>query len=372
MDKDRRDAVMRIAGAALAVGVAPLLSNCTGAVRADVAQRDDGVRALDPALADVLYHASLAPSGHNAQPWMVRVPEPNRLVVSTVRTRWLPEVDPHNRELLLSFGCFLENLIVAARHRGFDLDYQVTAATPTDRDLLDVSLRRAPPRAFPLETLRQRRTVRSHHLRTALTSADVHALTGPFGDHAAYFPFGSVNATWLAEQTIEANRVQAARNPAQRELSRWIRWSDDDARTQRNGLTPESMELTGISGWYVRHFMNAADVMKPKFREQGVDAVRAQVREYGGWLVITSPDASTATLVETGRQMERMWLGCRARMIVLHPMTQMLEEAPFRDQVGAQLGVSGRVQFLLRVSYTAAYPDPVSMRMPLSRFVSSP
>jgi hypothetical protein len=37
MNKDRRDAVTRIAGATLAVGVAPLLSACTGPTRADVA-----------------------------------------------------------------------------------------------------------------------------------------------------------------------------------------------------------------------------------------------------------------------------------------------------------------------------------------------
>ncbi|QJR37661.1 Acg family FMN-binding oxidoreductase [Gemmatimonas groenlandica] len=371
MHNARRDAVKRIASTALAVGVAPLLSACLDPTREDRAQRDDVVRALDPALADVLYHASLAPSGHNAQPWMIGVTAPNRLVISTARDRWLHEVDPQNRELLLSFGCFLENMIVTARHRGFHLEYQLVGTSPATSEILDVTLRRATPVAFPLESIQQRRTVRSHHLRAALTRADVQAITAPFGDHAAYFPFGSTRATWLAEQTIEANRVQAYREPAQRELSEWIRWADDDARRERNGLTPASMEITGLSGWYVRHFMTRADVMKPKFREQGLDAVRAQVGDYGGWLVITSADASMSTLIETGRLVERMWLGCRARMIAIHPMTQILEESPFRDQVGAQLGLAGRVQFLLRVSYIKEYPAPVSLRMPLSRLVST-
>jgi hypothetical protein len=207
-------------------------------------------------------------------------------------------------------------------------------------------------------------------LPKALTSADVQALCAPFGDRAAFFPCGSADANWLSEQTIEANRVQAYRDPAQEELSRWIRWADDAARQERNGLTPEAMEITGIAGWYARHFMNQAAVMKPSFRGRGVDVVREQLRSYGGWLVITSPDASISTLIETGRLMERMWLDSRERMIGIHPMTQILEEAPFRDRVGQQLGVTGRVQFLLRVSYLAAYPDPVSLRMSLSRFVS--
>jgi hypothetical protein len=54
-------------------------------------------------------------------------------------------------------------------------------------------------------------------------------------------------------------------------------------------------------------------------------------------------------------------------------MTQILEEAPStRDQVARQLGVSGRVRFIPRTSYLARHPDPVSLRMPVSRFVTGP
>lgn len=366
----RRDSLKIIGGSALSLGMMPLLSACAGPVRADVARGDDSAPALDPVIADVLYHASLAPSGHNTQPWVVRVPDANRLIIGTTHDRWLPQVDPENRELLLSLGCFLENLIVTARHRGLDVEYRVIGTTPTDHAMLEVTLRPGASETFPLDTIRLRRTVRSHHLAKVLTGADVEALCAPLGDRAAFFPNGSANATWLSEQTIEANRVQAFRDPAQEELSRWIRWADDAARKERNGLTPEAMEITGITGWYVRHFMNQADVMTASFRERGVDAVREQLRSYGGWLVITSPDATISTLIETGRLMERMWLGSRGRMIGIHPMTQILEEAPFRDLVGKQLGVTGRVQFLLRVSYLASYPNPVSLRMPLSRFVN--
>jgi hypothetical protein len=370
MDIRRRDALQLMGRAALAVAVSPLLNACSGPARSAVSGRDESVPGLDPTLADVLYHASLAPSGHNTQPWVVNVPEPNRLLIGTARDRWLPEVDPENRELLLSLGCFLENLILTARHRGLDIDYRVVGAIPSDTEILEVTLRRAEPSPFPLDKILLRRTVRSHHLRQELKISDVHALSAPFGDRLAFFPAGSANADWLSEQTIEANRVQANRDPAQEELSRWIRWADDEALRHRNGLTPESMEITGVSGWYVRHVMDQASVMKPSFRERSVAAVRQQLRSYGGWLVITSPDASMATLVETGRLFQRMWLGSRERMIAIHPMTQILEEAPFRNQVARQLGVSGGVQFILRTSYLARYPDPVSLRMPVSRFAS--
>lgn len=366
----RRETLKLLGGAALAVGVGPILGGCTGPVRSTVAGRDVDLPGLDPVLADLLFHASLAPSGHNAQPWVVSVEEPGRLRIGVVGDRRLPAVDPENRELLLSLGCFLENLCLTARGRGLALDTRVIGETPAAAEILAVTLRRAEPSPFPLERIRQRRTVRRHHLPQELRSADVRALAAPFGDRLAFLPSGSAGARWLSESTVEANRVQAARDAAQEELSRWIRWSDEEARRERNGLTPESMEITGLSGWYVRHFLRPASVMTPGFRERGVEAVREQLRSYGGWLVITSADASVATLVETGRLVERMWLGCRERQIAIHPMTQVLEEAPFRDQVASELGVSGKVQFLLRASYLARYPDPVSLRLPLSRFVT--
>ena len=366
----RRDAVKLIGEAVLALGGAPTLTGCSGPTRSSVAGNDSGVPGLDPVLADVLFHASLAPSGHNAQPWLVRVLEPNRLLIGTTRDRWLPAVDPVNRELFLSLGCFLENLIVTARHRGLDLDYRTVGATPGDTEVLEVTLRPAQRSSFVLDAILQRRCVRSHHQAQELRSADVQALSAPFGDQLAFFPSGSAQARWLAEATVEANRVQANRDPAQEELSRWIRWSDDDAREHRNGLTTTSMEITGLSGWYMRHFMNPSSAMTADFRERGVARVREQVQSCGGWLVITSPAASVAALVETGRMFERMWLGCRERMLAIHPMSQVLEETPFRDLVNEQLGVTGHVQFVVRASYLARYPEPVSLRMPVSRFVS--
>jgi hypothetical protein len=326
---------------------------------------------LDPQLLDILYHASLAPSGHNAQPWAVRIPEPGLLVIGSEHSRWLPAVDPNNREMLLSLGAFLENLIAAAGHHGYHTEYRVVAQSSTDRDVLEVRLTRAARVPFALEKIRQRRTVRGHHLPRELSGDDMKALAQPFGDRLAAFPRGSRPASYLEEGTIEANRIQAYRDPAQEELSHWIRWTDKEGRLYRNGLTPESMEITGLSGWFVRHFMNQKSVMKNSFRDRSVDAVREQVSNYGGWLVVSSADSSIPGLIETGRAFQRMLLGVRERMIAIHPMTQILEEAPTRDQVARALNVPGDLQFILRAGYLKRYPDPVSLRMPVSWFVTA-
>jgi hypothetical protein len=373
MKIDRRESLKILGATALALGPAPLTSGCRGLARSDLEpERAAGASrtALQPELLDILYHASLAPSGHNAQPWTVRIPEPGILVIGTAHSRWLPAVDPNNRELLLSLGAFLENLIAAAGHHGYHAEYRVVAHSSTERDVLEVRLTRATRVPFALEKIRQRRTVRRNHLPGPLSGDDLSALAQPFGDRFAVFPRGSTAARYLEEGTIEANRLQAYRDPAQEELSRWIRWTDDEGRHYQNGLTPESMEITGLSGWFVRHFMNRKSVMKKSFRERSVDAVREQVRSYGDWLVVSSTDSSIPSLIATGRAFERTLLGVRQRMIAIHPMTQMLEEVPIRDQLARELRVSGDLQFILRAGYLKRYPDPVSLRMPVPWFVT--
>jgi len=90
------------------------------------------------------------------------------------------------------------------------------------------------------------------------------------------------------------------------------------------------------------------------------------------WLVVTSSDSNIPTLLEYGRVFGNMLLRIRGRMIALHPMTQMLEERGLeRDQIARELGLKGEVQWILRIGYLKSYPDPVSLRMPISWFVQT-
>jgi hypothetical protein len=47
----------------------------------------------------------------------------------------------------------------------------------------------------------------------------------------------------------------------------------------------------------------------------------------------------------------------------------MLEETQDRGLIARELGLEGEVQWILRLGYIDKYPDPVSLRMPFSRFV---
>lgn len=60
--------------------------------------------------------AVLAPSAHNTQPWLFRV-APSRIDLFADPARNIGTMDPLRRELQISLGCALENVVLAApRH----------------------------------------------------------------------------------------------------------------------------------------------------------------------------------------------------------------------------------------------------------------
>ena len=73
-------------------------------------------------LAFLLPWARLAPSLLNSQPWQFALQEHVVTVLPDLE-RWQPVTDPEKRELYLSLGCALENLLTAAEY--FGLGFQV-------------------------------------------------------------------------------------------------------------------------------------------------------------------------------------------------------------------------------------------------------
>ncbi len=371
MALSRRQFLVRTAQCAVAFGLAPGLSACNGVARHDI-RKGDAYEAMLGAIGqdrtDMLWYASLAPSSHNTQPWTVIIDE-DRWVIGSAGSRWLAAVDPENREMLLSIGAFLENLALAGSCFGIQVSSRVLAKAATDNQLVELRLAKLSPSGYPLERLEKRLTLRTPFQGRKIEASDFSSLID--GDEGFfYFSPGSPQAEWLDEATIAANRQQVKRQEVASELAFWIRWSDADARKYRNGLTPESMGITGLAGWYVRNFYGRDDVLNQDFRKNTVNRVISRVAESGGWIVVTSDSDTPSALIQAGRRFERMFLKARELSIGIHPMSQILEEDPWKREVRNELKLQKSPQFLLRVGYTRDYHDPVSLRMPLDRIVS--
>ena len=368
---DRRKFIGIAGGTVVASGATSyLLSDKSNLVRADIEPTDSHNRTLKPDEKEILFLASLAPSGHNTQPWFIQAIEPYHWIIGNDKSKWLPAVDPTQRETILSIGAFTQNLEYAAGSLGYACNWNLLAMTNQDDRIMQVKLiKEKSKNAFDIEKIKARRTVRSNFLSDVLKLEDLKYLVNAEPEFIHYLPATSKQSQLINEQTIEANRIQAYRDPAQQELADWIRFSSRDAEKHQDGLTTASMEIEGIPSWVVRNSYSKDSVMKKDFRERGIEQIRQEVSKSAGWVLITSKDNSVATLLETGRRMQRLFLKVREKSIAIHPMTQILEESSTRQQLNQSIDISENIQFILRVGYVKDYLPPVSLRRPVEWFM---
>ena len=369
-----------VGGATIAASTASyLLSDKHNLVRTDLKPSDDSTKptlrdrnkTLKPDEKEILFLASLAPSGHNTQPWFVQYLEPYHWIIGNDQSKWLPAVDPTQRETILSIGAFIQNLDYAAGDFGYVCDWKLLATTNQDEQVMEVKLIEEVTRnVFDISKIKNRRTVRAGFLSDALKSEDLNYLIKLEPEFVHYLPVNSRESQYINEKTIEANRLQAYRDPAQKELADWIRFSSENAEKHRDGLTTASMEIEGFSGWVVRNTYSKDDVMKEDFRERGIDIIKQEVSESAGWILITSQDNSVAALLEAGRRMQRLFLRVREKEIAIHPMTQILEE-PSTQQASKSVNWDQRKYsvHITSTGYLKNYPSPVSLRRPVDWFI---
>ena len=68
--------------------------------------------------------AVLAPSSHNSQPWAFSVSD-NYIKITKDDNRSLPVGDSNDRQLYISLGCALENILVAANYYGYSTEVKI-------------------------------------------------------------------------------------------------------------------------------------------------------------------------------------------------------------------------------------------------------
>lgn len=350
----------------------PLATGC-GPTRDDFRDEPDPLAGrLSGTARAVLHQAALAPSSHNIQPWTVTIAEERRWLIGGDPARRLPAVDPANREPIISLGCFAETLVQAAAGFGLAAEVEVVARSNTDETVAAVAAVTAARERGRVAAIGHRKTVREGFLDRPIPAAELDALLGAERDGCAFFARGSSEAAWCAEATVAAASAQAARDAAQAELAEWIRFRPAAQRAARDGLTPATMGITGLAGFYVTWLYDRETVMGQGFRDAGVARTAAQVARGAGWLALMADEESPRGLFEAGRAWQRIWLRAPGAAIAIHPMSYALQEAGGQAAARAALGLDRPIVALLRIGHVETYPRPVGLRRAPAAWVRFP
>jgi hypothetical protein len=317
----------------------------------------------------IIRYGALAPSSHNAQMWKVKIVSEHEIIVMIDQAHILPEIDPGNRESLISLGAFIENIVESAPKYNLQAEVTILAQNSTVQEIAKIIFKPDDnglgSKVQRVEALKNRHTIRAPFLTKELTEPDRDQLIST-GQNLNYFPLGSVVGQSLKEAIIQSTRQQAANDKKQGELADWIRFSKKEAKRKKDGLTPEMMGLSGIAKWYVSAFFNHNSVLSKSFREQTVTTAKIQSENCAGFVILSSPDNSVESLVNAGRNLERFLISAAGMQIAVQPMSAPLEESPWKEEIGTRTGLIQPVQMLLRVGYVKNYGYPVSLRRNVS------
>jgi hypothetical protein len=307
---------------------------------------------------ELVRYATLAASGHNTQPWHFAI-KANMIEIHPDLTRHLPAVDPNDRELWISLGCALENLLVAARADG----YTAEVIYPDAADFIQVRLTPDSAQSSPLfDAIPLRQNTRSAYDGQLIKSADLDqvqalGLEPGIGLHFVTTP---TELETVLEYVNQGNLRQYADKAFVAELMHWIRFNQKEALASLDGLNSVSSGSPAVPRWLGQMFVAGT---KP---QQQADADAKKLRSSPGAVVVTSATEDKTAWVRTGQVYERLALTMTSLNIKSAFLNQPIEVTAVRGQFQSALGLGTALpQLLVRFGYAAAMTR--SLRRPLEQ-----
>jgi nitroreductase len=288
-------------------------------------------------LESLVDYALLAPSSHNAQPWSFAV-RGNEIRVFVDRDRWLRVADPDQRELYLSAGCALENLLVAAAHHGYKAS--VSWVGEDRADGLAAIARFAPggragDRRVPLfDALRRRHTNRRPYHRRPLPPDVVARLYAAVHDEGVQL--------WLLTDAETAGRIEQLLALAQRNQFADPAYRRELAESIGNGAFGHGWFQAAAGRLVVRHL----DVGRSATRKDA-----ARLRSAPALGVLTSRANDRGAQVRAGQAFERLALTATRMGVALQPMSALMESPIARAAVAELLPEEVYPQHAFRLGY---------------------
>ncbi|MFN8529780.1 MAG: twin-arginine translocation signal domain-containing protein [Anaerolineae bacterium] len=305
---------------------------------------------------ELIRYATLAANGHNTQPWKFAIRE-NAIEIHPDYSRRLPIVDPDDRELWISLGCALENLLIAARAIGFAAE----VTYPDEEDVIRVELAADTALESPLfEAIPQRQTTRSEYDGRSVDMAILDRLARMPQEPGVMLRLVThpTDMDTILEYVNQGNLSQYADQAFLDELIAWLRFTRKEALGSLDGLYTQSSGNPEVPRWLGQMFVSSTTP------EQQADIDARKLRSSPHAFVIASDTENKTARVRTGQVYERLALTMTSLGIQSAFLNQPIEVPNLRSEFQTAMALGdAHPQLLLRIGY--GNPMPRSLRRPV-------
>lgn len=304
-----------------------------------------------PDLADLIRYATLAPNGHNTQPWRFRLGD-GRIDILPDLSKRTPVVDPDDHHLFVSLGGAAETLALAGAARG--RPGEVTF-DPTALGGLTYRFGGGAPVASTLfEAIPRRQSTRADFDGRAVSVEDLRRLAS-----AGETP--GVDLVLLTERpallrvrdlVIQGNEAQLADAAFVRELKSWIRFNPRQALQTGDGLFSVASGNPPLPTWLGPTMFDATF----KARAEN-DKYASQIASSAGIAVFVGERDDRDHWTRVGRASQRFALQATALGLKVAYINQPVEVAALRSELASLVGLPGRrPDLVMRFGYGPTMP----------------
>ncbi len=324
----------------------------------------DGVMALVNA-------AVLAANAHNTQPWLFRG-TPDRIDLFADLTRTIGAMDPLGRELDISLGCALENLVLAGPTQGTATTVALLPEPSDPTHIARIDLTETDAAVSPLyAAIPHRHTNRgAYDTSRPVAQAQLDALGALIDDPGVGLVWFTTDAeksafgtlTLRATEAIIADRQQSADDYI------WYRNSWDEIQTKKDGITIDTSGQTSL----IRALSKIVPVSQQQNNDgwlQGMRTFEIPTAAAFGAMVVRNPADRTSRLA-TGRAWQRMHLSATIDGLALQPLCQVPERIDREASAGLSTDITRAMAVLLPsgthaiMTFRIGYPTATALPSP--------
>lgn len=305
-------------------------------------------------LMDLVHWATLAPSGHNSQPWRFVLFD-SAIEIRPDMSRRLPVVDPDDHALFVSLGCALENMLVAAEHAGLSAR---VSYFPSRSAGLRVSLSSAAPAGCAVRkglfgVIPRRQSTRRAYDGRVIPAATLEALEAAADESGVSLCIlrRADDFERVVARVREGCQAQFRDPDFLRELTAWVRFSRKEVEMRGDGLAADALGMPFVPRWLGERLLRLGAM-------SGWEAARVarQVRSSSALVVFVAESYTRTSWVRTGQAFQRFALTATAHGLQHAHVNMPCEVPAVRDRLRRDLDLSGWPMLLIRLGYARPMP----------------
>jgi len=323
---------------------------------------------MHPELRELIRYATLAPNGHNTQPWRFAA-QPSQIIIRPDFSRRTPVVDPDDHHIFVSLGCAAENLSQAAAARGKhgDIVFDNAGDGAIACTFQTLASQHLVQKTAMFDAIARRQSTRADYDGRTVGATDLSALAA-----AATVP--GVDVILITDRhamervrdlIVAGNSAQMADPAFVRELKSWLRFSPHRAIETGDGLFSVASGNPALPEWLGPRFF---DLFVTAASEN--DSYASQLRSSSGVAVFVGERDDREHWTLAGRACQRFALQATALGLKHAFVNQPVEVASLRPELAALVGMAGkRPDIVMRFGYGPLLP--YSQRRPVAAVLAA-